>query len=139
MTYATLADMQARFETDELIQLTDQNLTGAIGEVAVATVLTEADNLINSYLAKRYSPLPLVTVPTILVDKACDIARYRLYKTEPASHVTTRYKEALAWLKDVANGTVVLDVGGVEVPSTGASVEFGQMNHTFTRQSMRGF
>jgi|GEM_PF-4659213 len=52
--YATVDDMKARFETAELIQLTDEALLGVIDPAKMATVLQEATNKINSYIAKRY-------------------------------------------------------------------------------------
>jgi phage gp36-like protein len=138
VTYAVLADMQARFETDELIQLTDEAMAGAIGEVAMATVLAEADNLINSYLG-RYT-LPLTTTPAVLRDYACDIARYRLYKGSPTEAVATRYKDAIAWLKLLASGSVVLDIApGVAAPAPDNTILFQGSERQFSRDSLRGY
>jgi phage gp36-like protein len=121
VTYAVLADMQKRFDESELIQLTDEAALGVVDGTAMTTALVEADNTINLYLSQVYT-LPIapeqliVGAMQILVDKACDIARYRLYRTPPSEQVEKRYKEAIAWLEQIAAGRLKLMIaGGAEV------------------------
>lgn len=138
VTYALLSDMEARFDTSELIQLTDEAAQGVVDEAAMDTALQEADDLINSYLG-LYS-LPLATTPGILRDKACDIARYRLYKTEAPEGVRTRYKDAVDWLKLISEGKAKLDIAaGVTAPLKSDAVITADSVVRTKRDSMRGF
>lgn len=108
--YATIDDMKARFEGHELKQLTDQEGVGIIKDAALTSALTDAENEINSYLAKAYI-LPISPVPPILLRFACDMARYNLWasKSDMPEVVRVRYAAAIAWLKSVSKGEVVLE------------------------------
>lgn len=136
--YATLTDMTARFETAELIQLTDEALNGVIDEAKLATVLTEATGKINAYISKRY-PGPFAPVPSVLTDAACDIARYRLYKTSAPEQVAARYQEVMDWLKMVAEGTATLTGDDGATATQSASVQFSTPDRLFSRDRMRGY
>ncbi len=65
----------------------------------------------NSYIAVTYElPLPAVIMPA-LRDKVIDIAIYLLFRARVAGEtedVTNRYKQAIAWLKDVREGKAML-------------------------------
>lgn len=126
MSYASKADLVARFGEQELIQLTDRANADQIDDAVVDSALADADELINSYLTQRY-PLPLPSVPAILVSRASDIARFRLYDEAPTPEVRKRYEEAVSWLKDVAAsraGLGFLESG--EQPKTLGGVRHGQ-------------
>lgn len=99
MSYATIQNLIDAFGQKELLQLTDRERAGSINTAVAERALTDADELINSYLSQRYS-LPLPTVPQVVISRACDIARFRLHK-EGHEEVRTRYEEAVVWLKDV--------------------------------------
>jgi phage gp36-like protein len=47
-------------------------------------------------------------VPQVIVQKCCDITRYRLYKDRASEEVSKRYDEAVAWLTNVSKGIVQL-------------------------------
>lgn len=105
--HASLEKMEKVFSSDELGNLAPSSEGDVYNRAVVREALTDASNEIDSYLAGRY-PNPLPTVPTAIERAACDIARYFLYKDAPTEHVSTRYKEVIAWLRDVARGLVVL-------------------------------
>jgi len=107
--YTTQAEMEARFGTRELLALTDRASppAGAIDPAVVAQAITDADAEIDSYLNGRYK-VPLPVVPNVVKRISADIARYRLFDDKATEEVATRYKDALAWLKDVARGVVNL-------------------------------
>jgi phage gp36-like protein len=119
MTYATLAEMVARFGEPELVQRTDRAEGLVIDTVVLGNALVDADAEIDSYLAGRYT-LPLASTPPVLVRLAADIARYRLYDDGVSETVRQRYEDAVSLLKRFANGDVVLPgmqgvaVAGVE-------------------------
>ncbi|MHB9021305.1 MAG: gp436 family protein [Halothiobacillus sp.] len=116
--YATQADMEARFGTDELIQLTDHSNAGVIDTTTMTQALTDADAEVNLYLA-RYNP-PLVSVPPMLVVVACDIARYRLYGDGALDIVQKRYDAAVAKLAAIAAGKIDLGLSDGTPAALGA-------------------
>lgn len=109
MTYAVQQDLVDRFGQTELAQLTDRANGTTIDAAVLGKALQDSDDEINSHLAVRHT-LPLASAPLILKRLACDIARYFLYEDRATEIVTQRYKDALAYLKDVASGKVSLGV-----------------------------
>jgi phage gp36-like protein len=122
MTYAVAQDMVNRFGEQEVIQLTDRANVGEIDETVLAGGLESAVSEINTYLAERYA-LPLPTVPLVLRDFTCDIARYRLCGAGvvETDEIRTRYKDALKFLENVAKGvaSLGLDADQQKVPPVG--------------------
>ena len=115
MSYCTQQDLLDRFGERELIALTDIiDFAGAIEPTILSKAILDADNEINGYLRLRYV-LPLQYEPPELIAPACDITRYRLHRDGCPEEITTRYKLAVAYLRDLANGKAVLptDVNGV--------------------------
>ena len=98
MAYLTVNDLQARYPADAYL-LADTDAVSA----AIADAVAEADG----YLAGRYS-LPLPAVPPVLVGRLCDMARYRLWRDEASDEVRTRYRDAVAWLRDLSAGRAAL-------------------------------
>lgn len=139
-TYATQADMLARFGEGELRELTDRADTGEVDGALVDEALLDAEGEIDSYIAGRYT-LPLATTPRILTRYACDIARHRL---TPAAiqreEVRTAYDDAIRFLKDVSAGRASL---GDVAPATPAPVSDGPIftspPSALSPSSMRGY
>lgn len=72
---------------------------------------------IDSYLSGRYTlPLDVAVVAGSQLPKVCgDITHYDLIGSQVLESVQSRYKEAMAWLRDISTGKAKL--GGVVVPS----------------------
>ncbi|MEX3629862.1 MAG: phage protein Gp36 family protein [Burkholderia sp.] len=115
MSYATLADMQARFPERDLRAVTDEN-NQAIDPVRVQRALDDASAEIDGYLAMRYT-LPLVDVvlltplatPAVLVRACCDIAMYDMQTLRPLSDIKDarqRYEDCLKMLTLMGRGDV---------------------------------
>jgi phage gp36-like protein len=131
MTYATQSDLVTRFGEQELIEQTDR-LTGTNVDAAVVTqVLEDASSTIDGYLAGRYV-LPLASVPPLLVGLCCDLARYALYTDAAPDIVRDRQKDAVSRLKDIAAGTVKLDLATAAVAHSG-TVEMVTSERVFSR------
>lgn len=114
MRYLTKQEMLARFGEETLIQLTDREANLCVVNDAVLNgAIDDAGAEINSYLAARYQ-LPLTELPSLLKTYCADIARYKLYNSEPPEIVVKRYDDAIKFLNLVAKGTVRLglDVAG---------------------------
>jgi len=120
MSYATQADLEARFGVDELTQLTDRAGAGVPDATIVARALSDAAAEIDTYLASRYA-LPLSPVPTVLARIACDIARYRLWEDRASDEVRRRYEDNVRLLEGIAKG--VLSLGLPEADAAPALAE----------------
>lgn len=109
--YCAESDMQARFSTRLLVQLTDlptndssppaTTITVAVLDQAIADASAEID----SYLALAYT-LPLSGgTPPALLPVACDLSLGNLYKRNTMAvpqHVADAVSAARSWLKRVA-------------------------------------
>jgi len=140
MTYASQQDLIDRFGEQEIVQITDRTNSppSTIDATKVARALSDADTIINSYIASRYDT-PVSPVPDVLVEKACAIARYKLYSDGAPDRVNTDYGDALKWLVQVSSGVVVLS-GASSPPaaqSISGTVKVSAPARTFTRDSMR--
>lgn len=140
MSYATKQDMTDRFSETELIQLTDRTGTlDAIDDTVLARAIDDADAEVDAHLQARYS-LPLASVPRILINAACDIARYRLYEDRSTEHVTKRYEDAVKLLRMIGKGEVSigLDTNQAVTPTTGGP-QFDSPGRVFTRDSLADY
>lgn len=74
--------------------------------------ITDAQGIVDSYIAARYAPVPLSAPPAVVVAVTIVIARYALANVRTAQETRTRYQDAIAWLTQVASGVVTLVVPG---------------------------
>lgn len=138
--YATIADLRAVIAERDLIQLTDDAATGTVDATWVAKALDQADNEINGYVAAYYRRADAAApVPGLLTDLACDIAHYRLFRHgSPTERVQKLYDAAISRLRDIAKGTIKLDLGEETLPERGGQILVESADRTFTRDTMRG-
>jgi phage gp36-like protein len=136
--YASLAALVARFREDELIQLTDDAGVGEVDQGRIDQALTSADGIIDAHLASAYQ-LPLARIPEVLVDIACDIARFRLYRDAPPELVDKNYRTALEGLTKIAKGLMKIDAGMIEQSARDGAVLVGDADAVFTRDRMQGY
>lgn len=141
MTYATQQNMLDRFGEREMVALSDRENTGVVDADVVTAALESADGEINAYISARYT-LPMVNVPVIVRDFACDIARYRLCGAEvtETEEVRDRYNDAIKFFVNVSKGVVKLGVdaeGDKAVPSGG--VKTSSPSRVFNDKSMDGY
>lgn len=138
MAYATQQDLDDRFGAEEILQLSDRDADGVADSSVITNALTDADELINSYLAVRME-LPLSTVPAVLVRTASDIAYCLLFRNDPPDGVKAAHEKAVKFLQDVSKGTARLDAGGAEPEPSGDTVQTSGPSKVFTRDTMDGF
>lgn len=118
MAYATAQDMIDRFGQTEMTRLSvpaDQSMDGGVDVGAMERVLEEVSATADSYLRKRYRT-PLDVAPAEVRRVVCDMARFDLSSGEqkvPSEEVRARHKDALQWLRDVADGRVTLELDEV--------------------------
>ena len=140
MTYATLTDLIARAGATDIRETADRDGDGMPDPDVVAAALADADNIVNGYLAVRYTT-PLTSVPEIVLTWSVSIARYILHRYGAPDHVTADYKDAIAQLKDVSSGRMALPVAEGE---SAAATATGQVMaehppQVFTPAKLRGW
>lgn len=139
MKYCTVDDLESRFGFDELVELTDDDNTGAIDNQEVNNAIEDASRLIDSYLGGRYA-LPLSSVPQVLVRICADITRYYLFDSAVTEAVEKRYNDASAFLKSVAKGDVRLGLSETdETAATDDQIEIVSSDSVFSRANSSGF
>jgi phage gp36-like protein len=141
MSYATRADMVARFGDSEVIMLTDRNGTHVIDDAVLTAALAEASAEIDPYLMSRYT-LPLTSVPKVLTGKCCDIARYRLggANVTVTEEMRDRYRDAIKFLDGIAAGklSLGLDTASQAVSVAGGGVKFVDTTPRVFERGARG-
>lgn len=139
MAYASLQNMVDRFGEEELASLAPHS-NESFDADKVSLALSDAEAVIDGYIAKRYS-LPVPVIPPVVTGISCDIARYFLYTDDPQEIVKERYQSAIKVLKDIANGTISLpiDEGGSEPEQADEVIFVGGPERVFSQNSMKGF
>jgi phage gp36-like protein len=138
MTYATQVDLETRYGADEILALADRGGNGVADSGVVSGAIATAEVEIDGYLAVKYS-LPLATVPVLVTQLACDIARYRLWKDRASEQVRQGYEDAVDILKRLAGGGMRLtDVAGTEAATDPATVSIVGPDRVFGRASGGG-
>lgn len=141
MTYATLQTLIDRYGEDMLLGITDRATppAGVIDTVVVERALANADATINGRLGTRYV-VPLAETPPEIRDIAEAIAIYRLHVYKPDEKISDDYDDAVATLKAMADGAVVLSaatIAPVETGGTGARLT--DRERPLTAENMRGY
>lgn len=143
MSYITEQGLRDRFGTQEIDQLIDADPTATPPDTGdtqkLARAISDADSLIDGYLAARYG-LPLSSVPTLVAGWAADIARFKLWDDHAPEEVRKRYEDALAQLKLLAQGVISLPPGSDGAQVTGAISFAGySADRVFTQDTLREF
>lgn len=131
MPYATQTDLEDAYGADEMLQLADRDRDGVADAGFIDAALNRADSLIDGYLAGRYA-LPVAPVPPVLTATACDLARYWLYDDAAPDRVRQAFEDAIAWLKDVAAGKVLLQLPAAEAGISAGSPDWDAPARMFT-------
>lgn len=137
--FADFAAMQARFETRDLLQLTDDENTGSIVTARIDAVLDSADALITGYVARRHRNTAQLAGQSILRDIACDYAFYLLWRSDAPEWVIERKKHALKQLEQIAMGTLLLDQGEETAAPRPGQILTTTADKRFGRDNLGGF
>lgn len=140
--YITKDDILDCLPLEFLIQLTDDESTGAVDDAKVSAAIEDAEGEADGYLATRYLT-PLSPVPAAVKKFVTDIAVYNLYgrrDTVPPDR-EKRYDNAVKFFSNVSKGTVSL---GAETPQPTVTneqltAETEVNERVFTRKDMSGF
>jgi phage gp36-like protein len=140
MSYAGEADMIAAYGADALIVAADRDGDGVADAGVIEAALAAATAELDSYLSTKY-PVPLAApVPAVVRDKAVDIALYKLSQRPGAmtDEIKDRYEKALAWMRDVSRGVVMLGHTPGPVSTGGGGVQLVSGERRFTRDTLKG-
>lgn len=139
--FATIADMEARFDRAELVQLTNQDGDDAIDAGRLNQALDRASNEVLGHVSAKYDVAAglLPTALDRLRDITCDLARYYLYRETPTDGIKDRFKQARADLADIRDGKTRLDSGSHEVAARPEGVLVSAPERQFGRDAMKGF
>ena len=107
--YTDLVSLKNYLPATVLLQLTDDNSTDQIDTEKINFAITQASNLIDSYLQGRFT-LPLASVPMMISDIATKLTGYYLYKrvlpeTLPDTLIDD-YKFSMGILRDIQKGRI---------------------------------
>lgn len=112
--YATPEELISLFGEREIALLSTHADNGELDREQIEKAIEYAQSEVDSYLAGRYA-VPLASpVPSVVMMVVGDIVRYRLTSGDVTEKdpITERYKLALKWLQNVANGMVDLPCKG---------------------------
>lgn len=139
MSYATLADMLARYGDAELTQLSDiaTPRTGALVSAVIDRALADASAWIDGYLVGRY-PLPIADATALAklnLDCAAE-ARFLLMTTLVDEAAQKAHDERVAFYRAVAKGDIALIAAADIPPAVGVgAVMFTPGGKVFARES----
>lgn len=115
MSYTTLSQLNQRFTSDELVQLTNTTDPSAteVDDTVLAGAIADIDALIDAKLAAKYA-LPLASIPLVLANVAADLVRARLYVRSKPDHVVERERAALKLLDQMGEGKLQLGLDAAQ-------------------------
>lgn len=140
MAYCAKADILGQISEYQLIELTDDNKTGAENDTIITQAIADSDSEIDGWVGKRYT-VPLSPVPAIVKKLSIDIAIYNLYARRRGlpEDRKERYSNAITFLKAVSKGDATLgedDPSGVPQSQT---VDIESNTRVFSHSNLEGF
>lgn len=118
MPYATTTDLQARLSLETLLYLVDDERAGEItpeANIRIEAALEQAQSEADAYIGQKY-PVPLPSVPLVVMSRVLDIAVYRLFlrrgiRVGTADEVVLQAnRDAIKFFENVAVGKASLPV-----------------------------
>lgn len=142
MAYSDLAALRKRVPEQVLIDLTDDDDLGQVGQAVVDQAIADADAEINTYLSERYA-LPVSPVTDQVQLLSLSLAVENLYGRNPGldvpEAVVRAAKNARALLGKIADGMALPGVAEKNDTGTGNSgAMFVAPDRLFTRDSLKG-
>jgi len=111
--------MPTRVSLTQLQQLTSEDGLSVV-QTVIDEAISNADELINSYCAKKYV-VPFNPIPQRITNLSADLAKFYIYKkrsdvfgNELQQSIRDLYTDSLNFLKDVAIGKAVIE--GAVIP-----------------------
>ncbi|MBI3677391.1 MAG: DUF1320 domain-containing protein [Proteobacteria bacterium] len=137
--YINRADIEEAITPTIVVQLTDDEGTGAQVDARVSAAITTAQGKADAYCSKRYA-VPFVTPPQVIKDVTVTLAVNVLYSRRLGApeHWKTKNSEALDFLADVSSGKASLGANAPQ-PANDANITVStSAPRNFTREGMGG-
>jgi phage gp36-like protein len=143
VSYSTLDDIKKMLPDELIVQLTDDEATGAINTSRVDEAVSQADAEIDSYCGERYS-VPFSTVPDIIKKISVDVAVYNLYSRlvrEMPEVRAERYRASIKQLEAIAGGKISLGTDPAPQAHSEGRAETNRPTdeNVFSREKLKGF
>lgn len=138
--YITLQHLIDRFGEQEIMQLADRDNDDVIDQAVVDTAIERSEAEIEAALATRYKT-PFSDTPKVVIEWACDMARYYLYTDGAPEQVDARYNSVINLLKMVQSGKMNLGLSASDqIPAnTSKTVVIESTGSTFSRTNNTTF
>lgn len=140
--YCTLDDLKSRIPEDILIELTDDEETGAVNPERIDAAIKDATDEVNGYCQARY-PVPFSPAPGYVRKLAADIALYNLFsrrgydEDSADKSIIDRYRAAVRALENIAKGVITL--GEPSPPPASDGTDINHPPRVFSRDKLGGF
>jgi phage gp36-like protein len=112
--YLTGEEYIDRYGFEETVRLTDQDRKGIVDKARLQAAISDAQELVDSYLGVRYA-LPISPVPTVVKSIVARLAREKLFAQRPLPQVTAEADRARSELKDLSAGRASLAISTGEI------------------------
>lgn len=116
MSYCVEADVTKAITEATVILLTDDANSGSIDSDNLDNAIAKADAIINSYCRGRYTTIPFASPDEIIKQISIDLTICFLYarrrdtdSVDIDEGMRERYKNAIALLKDIQKGILIID------------------------------
>ena len=129
MAYCSESDLQARFGAEEVADLLDLDNDANPDSNRLTSAQSDCDATIDGYISGRYD-VPLVSVPTVIINLASNIVRFLLWGNGAPEEVRKRYDDSIKTLKDIQSGKFNLPLDTTTSESTGGIT----YNNNYTRK-----
>jgi len=140
MPYITLDDIKKSLPEESIIQLTDDEDTGAVNGARVDEAIAQADSVIDAYCGSLYA-VPFSDPPQMIKNIAADIAIYNLYSRKVDAVPETRLERHRAGIKQleaIAKATITLGSTMV-APSEKPSANTSEEDRVFTKDALENY
>ena len=156
-SYASIKDVQLRYPTRLLAQLTDEEAGKTMEPTRIQKALDDACAEIDSYLGSQFTlpldPVMVATNQSLLTRLTVDMAVFRLmsFRTQGATEdARLRYEDAIKTLEKINKGSLTLGPGAGQslIPTQGGAAVAGgvsavdpgiQPNTVFSDRAMAGY
>lgn len=138
MAYCTQADLIARFGA-EITELLDKDNSGSEDTNALASAISDADALIDSYIGGRYTVPLSAPIPALINAISCDVTRYKLWGNRAPEHVRQRYDDAVKSLTDIAKAVASLPLTDSAAATGAFGVSYDEPDRLFTMSNLSDF
>ncbi len=136
--YIAETDLDEYIEEKALIQLTDDDRTGAVNSDIVDECIAGAEDEVDGYLSGLYLVPITGTVPGLVSEACVVLACRRLYLRRggvPTSFAE-QVKDTMSFLTKIAEGKIKLDIPGSDVVG---SISFQANDRVHTRELWKGW